>query len=138
MNRFKSLPFCLSMLVTITGCVSIPDKSYEYRSIHESALHSDMRAMATSLRVLAELNFDTEISAVQQQGIVQRELSNVERIATGIGGGDVITNYSVINRYMGAFLYDVGLAKEFADRDPPNYVPANRLIKSCLSCHSSI
>jgi len=69
---------------------------------------------------------------------VHAELDKIERIASGLGGPDTITNYSVINRYMGAFLYDVTVAREFAERDPPNYVPAFRLLKSCQACHESM
>jgi len=39
---------------------------------------------------------------------------------------------------MGAFLYDVEIARGFILQNPPNYFPAGTLIKSCLSCHQSI
>ena len=116
----------------------IEEKSYTYQTIHEAALHADMTTMATSLGRLANLHFDTDIADAERHSIIISELNTVERIASGIGGDDVITNYSVINRYMGAFLYDVALAKQFAYREPPNYVPANRLLNSCRSCHNSL
>ena len=132
--------YALCSLLVLTLCVSCAlseEKSDEYRTIHESVLRSDMKTMANSLGVLANLHFETDIGDAQRQYMVIRELGTIEEIASGIGGDDVVTNYSIINRYMGAFLYDVSLAKQFANREPPNYIPANRLLNSCMSCHIS-
>jgi hypothetical protein len=138
MNRIKWVVCTLSAFVLSASCTLSQEKTYEYRTIHENVLRRDMQTMADSLGVLAELYFKTEVTDAQRHDIVHKELNTIERIASGIGGGEIITNYSVINRYMGAFLYDVNLAREFANRNPPNFVPANRLMNSCLSCHASI
>lgn len=137
MIHYKSILISLYLLTTCTACAMSQNKTIEYRVIHETALRSDMRTMAASLGVLAELYFNTTVSEAVLRETVHKELDNIKKISTNIRSGDVVTNYSVINRYMGAFLYDVEVAKQFADRDPPNYVPANRLLNSCMSCHSS-
>jgi len=136
----RYLQTALYSLVTLTLCLgcAIDKKGYKLQTIHESVLHADMTTMAHSLGRLARLHFDTDITDTERHSIVINELNSIERIASGIGGDDVVTNYSVINHYMGAFLYDVALAKQFAYRDPPNYVPANRLLNSCRSCHNSL
>ena len=128
----------LVVLSLCLGCAASEEKGYIFQTIHETVLHSEMRKMANSLGRLASLYFDTDIEDAERHEIVINELNTVEQIASGIGGDDVITNYSVINHYMGAFLYDVALAKQFAYQEPPNYVPANRLLNSCRSCHNSL
>ncbi len=137
MSRYKHTLTILCVLTTLASCTLNQKKPDEYHLIHETILRSDMRTMAASLGVLAELYFNASVTEADRLEIVQTELDKIKRIATNIRGADVITNYSVINRYMGAFLYAVDLAKQFADRDPPNYVPANRLLNSCKSCHLS-
>jgi len=94
--------------------------------------------MGVSLGALAKYFFEKNLDEKQMYKGVHAELDKLERTASRLGGVDTITNYSVINRYMGAFLYDVRLAREFAEREPPNYEPAFRLIRSCQSCHESM
>ncbi len=97
-----------------------------------------MRLMAEELATLSNLSLDTSRTEESKTADVLAGLERIEAIASDLGGDDVVTNYSVINRYMGAFLYDVQLAREFALRDPPNHFPASTLVKSCLSCHQSL
>lgn len=68
-------------------------------------------------------------------------LTSLDRIAARarqVGGDGAVTNYSVVNDYMDGFLEDVAVSREFAAREPPNLVPANRLVPSCLACHRSL
>jgi len=133
---YRLIPFYL--VLTCGSCATTESEKRAYQIIHEPALHSEMQAMANSLGELAILYFDSDHDDARLYRSVQDELAKIERIASRLGGEDTITNYSVINNYMGAFLYDVKLAREFADRDPPNYVPAFRLLRSCQSCHESM
>jgi len=109
---------------------------YHVLSHHE--LSSGMQSMADRIRSIATVSLNMDMSDDDQRDIIVPLLDGIEHIAADLDGENSVTNYSVINRYMGAFLYDVGLAREFALRDPPNLVPSQRLIKSCLSCHESI
>ena len=128
----------VGLAALLSGCALAEPKELPFQVIHEPALHSEMRTMSKSLGVIADLYFDESVSETQRYNSVRAELNKVERTASGLGGVDTVTNYSVINRYMGAFLYDVNVAKEFIDREPPNFVPAYRLIRSCQSCHGSM
>jgi len=128
----------ISVAIVATSCaITEPEKQY-YQVLHEQALHSEMREMAMSLGVLADYYFEDARTDEELYRSVHAELDKIEKIASGLGGSDTVTNYSVINRYMGAFLYDVNLAREFAEREPPNFVPAFRLLKSCQACHESM
>jgi hypothetical protein len=97
-----------------------------------------MQTMADRLSAVAFVTLNAELTPEQQRAEILPLLDSIKTIAASIDGDDAVTNYSVVNRYMGAFLYDVGLARKFASREPPNLIPAQRLIKSCLSCHESI
>jgi len=130
------LYICLFALCT--ACAISEPRRLSYQVIHEPALHSEMRTMGVSLGTLAKYYFEKDLDEKQLYDGVHAELNKLERTASRLGGVDTITNYSVINRYMGAFLYDVRLAREFAEREPPNFVPAFRLINSCQSCHESM
>jgi len=139
MKKQVQLLCSFSVILPLLGCALTNPSARHYRIIHEPMLHSSMRAMGLSLGTLAELYYEKDDASDEQQAQrVLAELNKIERIASNLGGDDVVTNYSVINRYMGAFLYDVSVAKEFAQREQPNFVPAYRLIKSCQSCHQSM
>lgn len=133
-----------ALLLALSGCITMDDKfnpGYsDYTSVHvigEEALHAEMGAMSQELLTLLQLNASTDRPEPQSQQLALDTLNKIKSIASSIGGDNVITNYSVINRYMGAFLYDVGVAQDFVEKQPPNYFPAASLIKSCMSCHDS-
>lgn len=133
----------LSMLITaglLTGCAAIEDEetSQSFHVISETKLHSNMQLMASMLSTITAEIMDNSKSPETKRDQVIPLLDQIEVVAGTLGGGPVVTNYSVINRYMGAFLYDVSIARRFANSEPPNLVPAGRLVKSCLSCHDSI
>ena len=129
-------------LVSLAGCTPPPEKpEAPFHVIEERVLHTQMKQMSTHLAEVTELTMgvgDTAGGNPALKAQVLAQLDTIEGIARGIDADNAITNWSVINRYMGAFIYDVRVAREFAADEPPNYVPANRLIRSCLSCHSSL
>jgi len=109
-----------------------------YHVMSDDQLHGEMRSMVVDIRKLLEIYLDSDYPEPQRQNSALAYLDNIERTAEGIGGDEKITNFSVINQYMGAFLYDVGIARDFVEKSPPNYFPAGALIKSCTSCHQTL
>lgn len=93
-----------------------------------------MHGMSDELLVITTLTAQPTLTSTERLELLKR-LRALSIRAQSLDNG--VTNYSVINRYMGAFIYDVGIAEKFANKTPPNYVPANRLINSCISCHST-
>jgi len=109
----------------------------EMDSYHERMLKDDMRAMARSVRRLLVLDTQGGISAAERQTRVMRELDQLEGIAAVINQDSEIYNYSVSSPYMGSFLHDITMAREFAEAEPPDYQPATGLVKSCMFCHQN-
>jgi len=103
-------------------------------SYHERMLREDMHAMAASVRVLLAIE---RKDVDERRKKVLRELDVLEGTATIINEGAEIFNYSVMSPYMGSFLYDVEIAREFALKNPPNFEPSTELINSCLFCHQT-
>lgn len=136
--RIHRIFLYVALFAFCNACALSEPRRLNYQIIHEPALQSEMRSMGVSIGALAEYFFEKNIDQEQLYKGVHAELNKLERTASRLGGVDTITNYSVINRYMGAFLYDVRLAREFAEREPPNFEPAFRLIRSCQSCHESM
>ena len=141
-GRRSARTLITALLLPLSACVAPPDKpETPFHVIDEHLLHNHMQTMSTHLYEVAELTMDVSDTAGGNPGLqaqVLAQLDAIEGIARSIDADNAVTNWSVINRYMGAFIYDVLVAREFAADEPPNYVPANRLIRSCLSCHSSL
>lgn len=126
-------------MLLVSGCTVVAtEEPVSFHLINELQLRSEMQRMAKRIVVLTEMSMAEENPGTASRNDVLLELNQIQQIAWGLRGDEEVTNYSVINRYMGSFLYDIEVAKQFAKRDPPNFVPSNRLIKSCLSCHQSI
>ncbi len=107
-------------------------------SYHEHLLREDMHSMANSVRMLLALNHMNEINIEERKKRVLRQLLILEGTARIIDEDAEIYNYSVKNLYMGSFLHDVDMAREFALMDPPDFEPSAGLIKSCLLCHQTL
>ena len=130
---------CMIILIIVnTGCATADRDFVDFHVMSESELGIDMRAMGDRIGGVAIVSLDQSLNDEQRRQRILPLLNEIEEIARGVKSEGVVTNYSVINRYMGSFLYDVANARQFANRQPPNLVPAQRLIKSCLSCHQSI
>jgi len=99
------LYICLFALCT--ACALSEPRRLNYQIIHEPALRSEMRSMGINIGTIANYYFEKDVDDKQLYKGVHAELDKLERTASRLGGVDTITNYSVINRYMGAFLYDV-------------------------------
>ncbi len=132
---------CTLVVVILSSSCATAEREHEPADFHvmsQTELGIDMKAMADRIGGIAIVSLDQSLTDEQRRQKILPLLSEIEEIAEGVKGEGMITNYSVINRYMGSFLYDVANAREFASRQPPNLVPAQRLIRSCLSCHQSI
>lgn len=110
----------------------------ERDTYHRALLREDMRAMTISVRKLLVLDAQSEVSEEERHRQVMRELDNLEGTARVVQEDGEISNYSLLNPYLGSFLHDISMAREFALQSPPNYQPATWLIKSCLFCHKHI
>lgn len=136
-----------SLCLLATGC-TLADKNadaarqfYEHfttERYHESAFRNDMLDMADSLRTILVIAVDEEQSIDEQQRVILRELEVLNALAAVVDEDGQVYSYTQRNPYMGSFLHDIGMAKEFAGAAPPDFEPARRLINSCLFCHKSL
>jgi len=94
--------------------------------------------MANSVRMLLALNHMEELEIAERKKRVLHQLDILEGTARILDENAEIYDYSVRSPYMGAFLHDVGIAREFALLDPPDFEPSAGLIKSCLFCHQTL
>ncbi len=128
-------------VVSLIACTAAPvQTSIAPQRVHllsQDELSTHMQDMATRLAVISFIALDTSLTIEHRSAQVIPLLDSIQSIAAGIDDDGATTNYSAINRYMSDFLFDVGLAQEFARRKPPNLFPAQRLVKSCMSCHES-
>jgi len=123
----------------VSACSMPEEKPMRFHYLSPGAVQTDMQHMADQLALVAITVMDSESTDPARREQILPMLDRIETIAANLAGGDeVVTNYSVINHYMGAFLYDVGVARQFAIREPANLLPAGRLVKSCMSCHESM
>lgn len=105
---------------------------------HDNQLRKDMLSMSASvLKLFALDNMDNIDDAERQRQILQ-ELDKLEKTARILVNDVEIKNYSIRSPFMGSFLHDVGMAREFALMDPPDFRPSTGLIKSCLLCHENL
>ena len=137
-NRSGRVISMLAVVILGSGCATAEREPADFHVLSEAELSIDMKAMADRVGGIAIVSLDQTLTDEQRRQKILPLLDGIEVIARAVKGEGVVTNYSLINRYMGSFLYDVANARDFANRQPPNLVPAQRLIKSCLSCHQSI
>lgn len=105
---------------------------------HENQLRTDMLAMSGSVLKLFAFDNMTNLDDAERQKRILQELDKLEKTARILINDVEIKNYSIRSPFMGSFLHDVGMAREFALMDPPDYRPSTGLIKSCLLCHKSL
>jgi len=139
------LVVALGMTFISVGCAIVTTDPFalggvnpDMDSYHERMLKDDMRAMARSVRRLLVLETDGVLPADERHTRVMRELEILEGIGEVINEDSEIYNYSVSSPYMGSFLHDVSMAREFAEGEPPDYQPATGLVKSCMFCHQNL
>lgn len=141
MAKTKTIFLLLVLLMAslFGACSTIEKEPTHFHYLSPTIVQSDMQNMADQIALITLTLLNADSTNEESQKKVLSMLDRIENIAqTFTVGGEALTNYSVINRYMGAFLYDIGIAREFALREPANLLPAGRLVKSCMSCHDSI
>ena len=105
---------------------------------HEKYLTEDMQLMDRSVKALQSLAADESVGVSERLARVLRELDTLQATARIIKSGQEIFSYTSVSPYMGSFQYDLSIAREHAQRTPPDFQPAAWLVKSCLFCHDNI
>lgn len=132
-----ALGILVSLTVALTVKAEAPTRPVAELN-HSSLLKQDMRFMYSSLLTLFSLASDTSVSDSARLNQVLKELDILDVTARVIKNGEELYGYSVADPYLGSFLHDVSMAREFAQLTPPDYGPATGLIRSCLVCHEDL
>ena len=145
-------PGVVVLALALAGCASIDDEAtsgvgalegdrtvhHAYHAMTRLEMQRHMQRLGEELLTLVGL---TTPAASPDETRREAVLASLERIAARarqVGGRGTLTNYSLVNDYMDGFLDDVAMSSDFARRNPPNLVPASRLVQSCLACHGSL
>jgi len=105
---------------------------------HSSLLNDTMWDIADSVRMVFYIIQTEDIGVEAQHRLVLRELNILQNTMEGVRESDEIRERAIPGSYLDLFLEDVIAAREYAQRQPQDYYPASRLIKSCLICHENI
>jgi len=144
--RVSKIAATVTMCTTLIGCMYADihsdhqgsrTKLIKAENQHDSHLATDMQSMFRSATALMSLETDGGITEEERLSRIMRELDNLDDTARILKNGREITNYSLTSLYMGSFLHDVQMAKEFATLSPPDFEPAYGLIRSCQYCHDN-
>ncbi len=140
MRKMKSTLLLGLTPLLVAACAIITDipQTHPVQMNHNSLLNEDMRYMLTSIRNLMLLSIDTGLTDSERQDRVLRELDLLNSTARILKDGEELYGYSVADPYLGSFIHDISMAKEFALQSPPDYEPAIGLRKSCLMCHENL
>jgi len=140
----SGLAIGLCTVIFSVGCAVVTADPFALSNVndridnyHERMVKDDKRAMARSVRRLLLLASEGLYAADERHERVLRELEILEGIAEVINEDSEIYSYSVSSPYMGSFLHDISMAREFAESDPPDYQPATGLVNSCRFCHQN-
>jgi hypothetical protein len=131
----------------ISGCTMSNDgvkkardyyENYVVERYHEGAFRADMLKMTDSLRTILVVAVDDKLETDEQRTHILTELDTLQELASAIDDDGEVYSYTNRNPYMGSFLHDIDMAREFASDTPPNFEPSRKLINSCLFCHKSL
>ena len=137
-RRMSSIVLLAIMVAgSIAGCAQIRKLTYpqDFTYLEKKEVETLMQKMGDGIARLDQLVKEASPSdTIQQQNIVA-ELSSLKSIATRLSGGHTQTNQFVISDHIEQFINDVGTAKMFANKSPPNYSKAGEITNSCKECH---
>ena len=111
---------------------------HAYHAMTRPEMQRHMQGLAGELLTLVGLTMPVASADEARREAVLTSLERIAARARQVGGRGTLTNYSLVNDYVDGFLDDVAMSSDFARRNPPNLVPASRLMQSCLACHGSL
>ncbi len=126
-----------ALLLLTTGCSEVRKLTYpgDITYIDRSTVTGAMRQMADAVsRLENAIRSAPSPQAVDQRTVVG-ELKVLERLASSLQTRKGYTTDPLLDKHMSAFIDDVTLAREQAQKQPPNYFLAGHIAGSCAACH---
>ena len=139
--RLRS-PFILIIvnLIFFSGCADFTRRlrqhTYppDFQYISREQLQSTMWQLAFHSRELDRLIRSPEPPLKNRSEILEH-LGAMERAAEQLDRSGWPTNHPLIDMNLSSFRRDIRLAREVAEREPPNFMLASPLAGACVYCH---
>jgi hypothetical protein len=107
----------------------------DFRYLEEHDVSSAMWKLARDVRALKGLLGSPNELTPEAHDEVVRLLRDMESTAARLDPGGRRSNHPRIDRNIDAFRRDLSMARQAAERDPPNYFLAGNVAGSCSYCH---
>ena len=119
------------------SCAQVRKATYppDFVYLEKKEVTSAMQKMAVSINKLHRMLSDTEYQQASKQQDVLTELDVIESVTRSLRTGGSQSNHPLIDQHMDNFRDQLLVAKNAAQRDPPDYYPAGRLVGQCQGCH---
>jgi hypothetical protein len=109
--------------------------SPDFRYLEEGDVTSAMWILARDVRALKGLLGGANGLTPEAHEEVVRLLREMESTAAQLDPAGRRSNHPRIDRNIDAFRRDLSMARQAAERDPPNYFLAGNVAGSCSYCH---
>ncbi len=126
-----------ALLLLATGCSEVRKLTYpgDITYIDRTTITGAMRQMADAVtRLEKAIRSAPSPEAVDQKTVVG-ELQVLEKLASSLQTQKGYSTDPLLDKHMSAFIDDVTLAREQAQKQPPNYFLAGHIAGSCAACH---
>lgn len=107
----------------------------DFRYLEQSEVKSAMWQLAHDVRDLKKLLSGANGLSPEDHVEVVRLLRDMEATAAQIDPQGRRSNHPKIAQNIGAFRRDLAMARQAAERDPPNYFLAGSVAGACSYCH---
>lgn len=109
----------------------------DFRYLEQEEVKSAMWRLARDVRGLKALLSGANGLSAEDHAEVVRLLRDMETTAAQIDPKGRRSNHPKIDRNIDAFRRDLAMARQAAERDPPNYFLAGSVAGSCSYCHEA-
>lgn len=108
----------------------------DFRYIEREQLRSAMVQLASHVRALDQNLRAPSVDGTRRKEIFEH-LAGMENATLALDASGWPSNHPLIEMNMPKFRDDIRLAREAAERNPPNYALAASLTGACVYCHSA-
>lgn len=141
MRVIACIGWLLSM-AALTGCTAwrgiIAEHTYprDFEYIEPEQVRSSMAKLARGVQALNRIFVHGDPTIDQREAVVAI-LGEMQTVAAELDPSGQRTNHPLIDKNVAAFRRNLALAREGAERTPPNYFLAGSISGECSSCHRS-
>ena len=127
------------IISSFAGCAQVRKLTYseDFTYVEDKEVRSLMRQMSKGVKRLEQIIDKTSTTNNAQQQQIISELSELQSITARLSAGHTQTNQLFIRDHIEQFITDIGSAKMFAKKTPPDYSKIGDIVNNCQKCHES-